>query len=155
MFTGDASGNFLFPALYRAGLASQPEATDRNDGLLLRGIWITAACRCVPPGNKPLPAELANCQRWLRYDVQGLRELKVLLALGSIAHDSYLKLLKAQGLAVQMSRYPFTHGALHYVDGALPLLDSYHVSYQNTNTGRLTAAMFDALLVQAKALAGL
>lgn len=155
MFTGDASGDFLFPALYRAGLASQPTATDRNDGLLLRGIWITAACRCVPPGNKPLPAELANCQTWLSYDAQGLSELRVVLALGRIAHDSYLTLLKGQGRAVQKSRYPFKHGALHHIDGALPLLDSYHVSYQNTNTGKLTVAMFDALLSQAKALADL
>lgn len=155
MFTGDASGDFLFPALYRAGLASQPQATGRDDGLTLRGVWITAACRCVPPGNRPLAAELANCRRWLSYDLAQLPALKLVVALGAIAHGSYLDWLIARGLPLVKARYPFKHHAYYPIAGALPVLDSYHVSYQNTNTGKLTAEMFDALLRDAKALAGM
>jgi len=158
MFTGDASGNFLYPALFRGGLASQAEATSRDDGLTLSGVFITAAARCVPPGNKPTRAELATCRDWLEYDLQHLPNLTLVLALGSIAHDSYLELLKARGHSITKSHYPFAHDALHTFDtsgDALPMLDAYHVSFQNTNTGKLTAAMFDATLAHAKTLAGL
>ncbi len=155
MFTGDHSGAFLYPALHRAGLASQPQSHSREDGMTLTGLWITAACRCVPPGNKPSRAEVTTCQRWLRHDLALLSELRLILALGSIAHDAYLELLRRQGLSFARKDFPFRHGALHQVEGALPLLDSYHVSYQNTNTGRLTAEMFDCLLKAAKTLAGL
>ena len=152
MFTGDGSGNFLFPALYRTGLASQPTSKDRGDGLTLNDMWITAACRCVPPGNKPLRQEVMNCQGWLAHDIEGLRNAKLVLALGSIAHNSYLEFLKGQGREVIKARYKFAHGALHQFEDALPMLDSYHVSIQNTNTGKLTPAMFDAVLEQAKRL---
>ena len=152
MFTGDGSGNFLFPALWRTGFASQPDAKHLGDGLTLKDMWISAACRCVPPGNKPARHEVLNCQTWLAHDFSGLTNLKLVLALGSIAHDSYLELLKAQGKEVVKARYRFAHGASHQVDGALPLLDSYHVSIQNTNTGKLTKEMFDAVLGRAKAL---
>jgi uracil-DNA glycosylase family 4 len=155
MFTGDASGDFLYPALHRAGLANQPTSSARSDGLALAGVWITAACRCVPPQNKPTREEVASCRRWLEHDLALLPELKLVLALGAIAHDAYLEYVRAQGATLAKRDHPFAHGALHYPPGALPLLDSYHVSLQNTNTGKLTAAMFDALLARAKGLAGL
>jgi uracil-DNA glycosylase family 4 len=155
MFTGDASGAFLFPALWRSGLASDPVSVGPNDGLTLRGLWITAAARCVPPGNRPTRSELATCRDWLAYDLDRLAGLQLVLALGSVAHDSYLELLKRQGERIVKARFPFGHGALHRPPGGPPLLDSFHVSFQNTNTGRLTAAMFDAVLERAKRLAGL
>jgi uracil-DNA glycosylase family 4 len=155
MFTGDASGDFLYPALYRAGLANQPASTARGDGLALTGVWITAACRCVPPQNKPTRKEVATCRRWLEHDLTLLPGLKLVLALGAIAHNAYLELLKARGETLVKRDYPFAHGALHHPPGGLSLLDSYHVSFQNTNTGKLTPAMFDALLARAKGLAGL
>ncbi|CAN5567218.1 type-5 uracil-DNA glycosylase [soil metagenome] len=153
MFTGDGSGDFLYPALYRAGLASQPGAMARGDGMGLHGVFITAAARCAPPGNKPAREELRNCRRWLAFDLDRLLGLRVVLALGAIAHDSYLELLRGRGVSVKKRRHPFAHGALHRFGGWPPLLDSYHVSVQNTNTGRLTGAMFDEVLEQAKALA--
>ena len=155
MFTGDASGNFLYPALYRAGLASQPESTGPGDGLELKGIWITSAARCVPPGNKPTRDEVANCRTWLEHDFENLPHARVVLALGAIAHDAYLELLKVRGHKVVKTEHPFSHGAVHAFETALPLLDSYHVSFQNTNTGRLTPEMFGAILMQAKTVAGL
>lgn len=153
MFTGDGSGNFLYPALWRAGLASQAESLRLGDGMTLRGVFITAAARCAPPGNKPTGDELRNCQGWLDYDLDSLAHVRVVVALGRIAHDAYLARLRRLGLSVVGSRYPFTHGALHAFGGHPALLDSYHVSLQNTNTGRLTAAMFDAVLARARALA--
>ena len=160
MFTGDASGNFLYPALHRAGLASQADALGRDDGLTLSGVFITAAARCVPPGNKPARAELATCRDWLEYDLRHLPNLKLVLALGSIAHDSYLELLKARGHTIIKSHYPFAHNVLHTFShdtsgDALAMLDAYHVSFQNTNTGKLTETMFDSTLARAKTLAGL
>lgn len=153
MFTGDASGDFLYPALYRAGLASQPESTSLNDGLSLNHLWISAACRCVPPGNKPLTDELKNCQTWLRYDFTGLKNIRLVLALGAVAHNSYLEYLKAQGHKITKAEHPFGHGHLHQIGNAYPLLDSYHVSFQNTNTGKLTESMFEGILEKAKSLA--
>ena len=154
MFTGDASGSFLYPALFRAGLASQPEGRAARDGMRLSGVWITAALRCVPPGNKPRKDELSACRRWLDHDLELLPNARVIVALGRIAHDAYLDLLRARGAAIVKARHPFAHGAGHHLEGAPPLLDSYHVSFQNTNTGRLTPAMFDAVLARAKQLAG-
>ena len=151
MFTGDASGNFLFPALYRTGFASQAEAIHREDGLTLCDMFITAVGRCVPPGNKPARGELNNCRTWLHEDLQQLGKLKLIIALGSIAHDGYLDYLKAQGHPLVKKHYPFAHGNLHHIAGGLPMLDAYHVSFQNTNTGKLSETMFDALLEQAKA----
>lgn len=160
-FTGDASGSFLFPALYRAGLCDRPDSVRRGDGLGLRGIWITAAVRCVPPGNRPTRAEAARCRSWLEGDVAGREQLHAVLALGSFAHDAYLDLLKSRGAPVVKNRHAFGHDALHPLDeaypgtGALPLLGSYHPSFQNTNTGRLTAAMMDEVLAHAQLVAGL
>jgi len=161
MFTGDASGDFLYPALHRAGLASTPSARARDDGLELLGVWITAAARCAPPGNAPTTLELDACRAWLAFDLDALRRARVLLALGKVAHDAVLKHYRARGMATTLAAHPFGHGSVHRLErlpgaeaaGALPLVDAYHVSFQNTNTGRLTEAMFDAVLAQAKALA--
>lgn len=163
MFTGDASGDFLYPALNRAGLANKGVSTARDDGLELTGVWITSALRCVPPGNKPVASELDNCRPWLLHDLTGLTEARVVLALGRIGHDSTLKAWRSRGLNVTLSAHKFAHGAVHYLadlpggarSGALTLVDTYHVSFQNTNTGRLTAEMFDEVLIKAKKLAGL
>lgn len=163
MFTGDASGGFLYPALHRAGLASQPEATARHDGLTLTGVWITAAMRCVPPGNRPERDELVDCRRWLAHDLDGLGSARVALAIGKIGHEAALAVWRSRGLRTTLAAHPFAHGAVHELgglpggqaSGALTLIDSYHVSFQNTNTGRLTPAMFDDVLGRAKALAGL
>jgi uracil-DNA glycosylase len=150
MFTGDSSGNFLYPALYRAGFASHPVSVNREDNLVLKDIWITAAARCVPPGNKPSREEVATCKVWLEHDFSLLKNLELVLALGGIAHDAYLEVLKARGHKVIKGEYPFAHGAFHKFENALPMLDAYHVSFQNTNTGKLTAAMFDGVLEKAK-----
>jgi len=163
MFTGDASGDFLYPALHRAGLASSATSHGRDDGLRLEGVWITAAARCVPPGNAPASDELDACRPWLAFDLDALSEARVLLALGKVAHDAVLKRYRERGVRLRLNAHPFEHGRLHRLDalpGAerarpLPLLDTYHVSFQNTNTGRLSAAMFDAVLADAKRLAGL
>lgn len=160
-FTGDASGDVLFPALHRAGLSDRPASRWRGDGLRLNGLWITAAVRCAPPGNRPARAELSACRSWLADDLAHLPRLRAVFALGKIAHDAYLDLLKSRGARVVKARTPFGHGAVHRLDedhseaGALPLIDGYHVSRQNTNTGVLTPAMLDAVLARAKALAGL
>jgi uracil-DNA glycosylase family 4 len=151
MFTGDRSGDFLFAALYRAGLATAAHSTHRKDGLVLKGVLITAPVRCAPPNNKPLPAEITRCRRYLRADVAGCRSLRVILALGRVAHDSVLALLREQGLAPR--GLAFGHGAVHRLPGGIVLVDSYHVSQQNTFTGRLTPAMFDAVLARCRVLA--
>jgi uracil-DNA glycosylase len=145
MFTGDASGDFLFPALHRAGFASQARATQRDDGLRLSDLWISAAVRCVPPGNRPTPAELSRCRPYLSREWTALRELRVVLCLGRIAHDAALRCLAERGIIRRKSEAPFSHGAVHRL-GEVTLVDSYHVSRQNTNTGRLTPAMFDRVL---------
>ncbi|WP_456409586.1 uracil-DNA glycosylase [Oceanithermus sp.] len=150
MFTGDASGDFLYPALWRAGLASRPTSERRGDGLELFGVYITAAVRCVPPGNKPTRAEFATCSTWTARELALLPEVRVYLALGRLAHEA---LLEHHGLV--KARFPFAHGAEHALPGGRILLDSYHVSRQNTQTGRLTTAMFDEVLARAKALAEL
>lgn len=160
-FTGDASGDFLFPALHRASLADRPESVRRGDGLRLRGVWITAAVRCVPPGNKPTRDEMARCRPWLEGDLAALPQLRLVLALGAFAHDAYLETLRARGARLTKARHRFAHGALHRLDeaypetGALPLLGSYHPSFQNTNTGVLTAEMLDDVFARATTLAGL
>jgi uracil-DNA glycosylase len=152
MFTGDSSGNFLYPALHRAGFASQPISVNREDDLVLKDMWITAAARCVPPGNKPSREEVATCKVWLEHDFSLLKNLKLILALGQIAHDAYLEMLKARGQKIIKGNYLFAHGALHEIEESLPMLDAYHVSFQNTNTGKLTEKMFDDVLEKAKLL---
>jgi uracil-DNA glycosylase family 4 len=147
-FTGDASGGFLYPALYRAGFASQPEAVERHDGLTLRDCLITAAARCAPPQNKPTPAELRNCFPYLVEEFDALPRLRVMIALGSIAFDAILKVLRERGFALDPTRPAFAHGAeVVATKGrrSLTAIVSYHPSRQNTNTGKLTVAMFDAI----------
>jgi uracil-DNA glycosylase family 4 len=142
MFTGDSSGDTLYAALHRAGFASQPTATARDDGLTLYDTYITAVGRCVPPGNKPTPEELANCRPFLARELALLTNIDVVLALGRIAFDGILLLLREQGLDVPA--LPFGHGATHPLPTPWPtLVASYHPSRQNTQTGRLTMAMFD------------
>jgi uracil-DNA glycosylase len=147
MFTGDSSGNFLYPALYRAGFASSGVSVNREDGLELHDCYITAAGRCAPPDNKPTTNELQNCKPWLVQELELLPKVRVILALGKIAHDTMLEFFK-----LQKSKHPFGH-ALEYTlpDGKI-LLDSYHVSQQNTQTGKLTVEMFDAILERSKVL---
>jgi uracil-DNA glycosylase len=152
MFTGDASGDFLYAALHRAGLASQPTSERRGDGLALRGAYITAACRCVPPENRPAPAELAACAAFLDRELAALRP-RALLALGAIAWEAALGALARGGATVPRPRPRFAHGAEVALAGAPALVASYHVSRQNTNTGRLTPAMFDAVVRRAVELA--
>ena len=145
MFTGDSSGETLYAALHRAGFANQPTSRHRDDGLELRDAYITAVARCAPPDNKPARQELLNCQTFLARELDLLSSVRVVLALGQIAFDGYLDLLKALG------RYPndrprpkFGHGAVYEFDLPLPVLVvSYHPSRQNTQTGRLTPAMLD------------
>ncbi|WP_034343819.1 uracil-DNA glycosylase [Deinococcus misasensis] len=147
MFTGDASGNFLYPALFRAGLSNQPTAISRDDGLQLIDLFIAASGRCAPPDNKPTPEELRNCQKWLKFDLQRLQNRKVTLAIGAIGHEYFLR-----AMGWKPSQYTFKHGAEHVLPDGTVLLDSYHVSQQNTATGRLTAEMFDGVLERVKVL---
>ncbi len=153
MFTGDRSGDFLFAALHRAGLANRPHSEHREDGLRLRGVLITAPLRCAPPANRPTSAELTRCRPYLVADLASLRRLRVVLALGRIAHESVLGLLRGRPDAARV-RPRFAHGAGHHLPGGIWLVDSYHVSQQNTFTGRLTATMFDEILTQCLRLAG-
>ena len=152
-FTGDASGNFMYPVLYEAGFSSQPTVTDRNDGLQLRDLYITAAARCAPPQNKPLPQELANCAPYLDRELQGLRNIKVIVALGRIGFDAYLNYLKRRGQLHGKKDYRFAHGATYRMPDGKILLASYHPSNQNTQTGKLTRQMFVRIFKEAARLA--
>ncbi|HEY8322657.1 MAG TPA: uracil-DNA glycosylase [Candidatus Baltobacteraceae bacterium] len=175
MFTGDASGDFLFPALYRAGFASQEFATDRDDGMVLRDCIITAAGRCAPPKNKPTPQQLRNCFPYLVEEFAALRDLRVAIALGRIGFEATVRALTERGytfeskpifghLAEAVAR-PSTTALRAYArddkkrrrgthDGAIVVLSSFHPSRQNTNTGKLTVPMFDAVFARARALVG-
>jgi uracil-DNA glycosylase family 4 len=154
MFTGDRSGDFLYAALHRAGLASQPRAVARDDGLRLRGAFISAACRCAPPGNRPLPVELARCAPFLDREVALLPRLGAVLCLGAVAWEAVLGHLARRGLALPRPRPRFAHGAELALPGVPLVVGSYHVSQQNTLTGRLTPAMFDRVLARAARAAG-
>ena len=152
MFTGDRSGAFLYSALHRAGLANLPNSDHRGDGLALHGVLITAPLRCAPPGNRPAAAELDRCRAFMRADLAACRRLRVVLALGRVAHGSVRRLLRERG-TVPSGGAGFRHGAAHALPGGVWLVDSYHVSQQNTFTGRLTAAMFDDVLRRCRRLA--
>jgi uracil-DNA glycosylase len=146
VFTGDRSGDWLFAALWRAGLANQPESVARDDGLRLHGCWVTAAVRCAPPANKPLPAERDNCLPFTVRELALLRSVRVIVALGGFAWDAALRILDTP------RPWPrFAHAAETRV-GALALLGCYHVSQQNTFTGRLTEPMLDAVFARAHQL---
>jgi uracil-DNA glycosylase family 4 len=150
MFTGDRSGDFLFAALHRCGFANQALSRSRADGLVLRGAYITAPCRCAPPWNKPLPVELQRCAPFLSRELALLPRLKVILALGAIGFRAVLDHLARQGQGVPSPRPAFGHGVNIPIGNGRQLLASYHVSQQNTQTGKLTPAMFDAVLGQAQ-----
>jgi uracil-DNA glycosylase family 4 len=157
-FTGDASGKFMFPVLYEAGFASQPNATGCNDGLVLKDLYITAAVRCAPPANKPTPQELAECSHFLDREMAGLEKVKVVVALGKIGFDAYLNYLKRRGLlsirqGYLFKNYPFKHAASYRLPDGKVLLASYHPSNQNTQTGKLTRPMFVKIFKAAARLA--
>jgi len=152
-FTGDASGNFMYPILYETGFASQPAAIDRNDGLKLTDLYITAAVRCAPPDNKPLPQELAECSHFLDRELAGLEEVKVVVALGKIGFDAYLNYLKRRGVLASKKSYVFKHGASYRIPDGKVLLASYHPSNQNTQTGKLTRKMFVEIFQEAARIA--
>lgn len=146
VFTGDRSGDFLFAALHRVGLANQPTSTSRDDGLLLRDCYISAAARCAPPGNKPTPEELSSCSVFLDREWELLSKKRVILALGKIAWDASLVLARRNDFDVPKPAPDFGHGASFALSDSLELVGSYHVSQQNTFTGKLTERMFDAVL---------
>jgi uracil-DNA glycosylase family 4 len=152
MFTGDRSGDFLFAALHRAGFANQGESVRKDDGLSLRDVFIAAPVRCAPPDNKPLPEELERCAGWLDRELALLPRVRVVLALGAIGWDAALRHFARHGVALAKPRPAFSHGAERELRPGLTLLGSYHVSQQNTNTGRLTPAMIDRVLASAKAI---
>lgn len=151
-FTGDASGRFLYPALYKAGFANQPESESRSDGLRLKDLYITASARCVPPDNKPSPAELNNCQPYLEREIQIIKP-RVIVCLGRVAFERILKIL-----SIRTSGMKFSHGKVYDLPASsfIPhpsfLICSYHPSQQNTLTGKLTVKMFDDIWKQAKSL---
>jgi uracil-DNA glycosylase family 4 len=153
MFTGDSSGDFLYPALFRAGFANRPAAVARGDGLALDGLFISAVCRCAPPDNKPAAEEIANCLPYLAGEISLLPDLRVLVALGKIAYDALVRMLAGDGydlprVVLPDKIPPFGHG-VHWPYGRagrrIWMIASYHPSRQNTQTGRLTKAMFDRI----------
>jgi uracil-DNA glycosylase len=153
-FTGDASGDFMYPALYRAGFASQPNASDRDDGLQLLDCFITSAGRCAPPKNKPTPQQLRNCFPFLLDEFDALPNLRVMIGLGSIGFDAIVRVLRERGFAFATPPV-FGHATETVATNGkrrITVLASYHPSRQNTNTGKLTAPMFDAIFARAKAL---
>jgi uracil-DNA glycosylase family 4 len=145
IFTGDRSGDFLFAALHRAGLANQPTSLSRTDGLKLRDVYISATARCAPPANKPLPVEIANCAEYLDAEWRLLKRKRVLLALGKIGWDACTRAAARYEL-IGDAKVEFGHGARRQLSESLTLIGSYHVSQQNTFTGKLTEAMFDRVL---------
>jgi len=154
-FTGDGSGDFLYPLLHRAGFASQPRSTHRDDGMILTDAWITAVVRCAPPGNKPLPEELAACAPFLDEEMASLARVRVVVCLGKIAFDAFLAHLVRTGQIARRSEFPFGHGVEYPIPGNRWLLASYHPSLQNTNTGKLTPPMMLQVFRCARRLAGI
>ena len=154
MFTGDRSGDWLFRALHAAGLANRPLSVHPGDGLRLRSAYITAAARCAPPGNKPTPREMQNCQPFLLEELRLLGNVRVVVALGKIAWDTYLRARRASGQPVPRPLPRFTHGATAVMSDGLTLLGSFHPSQQNTFTGKLTRPMLRSIFVTARRLAG-
>lgn len=142
IFTGDSSGDFLYRALYETGFASQPDSRSRDDGMKLTDVYITASVRCAPPDNKPSPVEFRNCRPYLERELAMLRSARVVVALGRMAFDTYLGILRDQGAIRTCSAFVFAHARQHRIaPGAPILIGSYHPSQQNTSTGKLTATM--------------
>ena len=154
-FTGDGSGDFLYPVLHEAGFASQPRAVSRDDGMKLSGLWITAVARCAPPGNKPTPEELRNCAPWLDQEMSLLTDLRVVVCLGRIAFDGLLGHVVRTGMMKTRAGFAFAHGAEHKLPGGLIAIASYHPSLQNTNTGKLPRPMLLKAFKRARKLAEL
>jgi uracil-DNA glycosylase family 4 len=156
VFTGDSSGDFLFAALHCAGFANQPGSTHRGDGLALRDAYVLAPVRCAPPDNRPTPAEFDRCRAFFARELALLPNVRAFLALGGLAWASTLRVLAEAGAAIPRPAPAFGHGAEVALEvpgrGPVSLLGSYHVSRQNTNTGRLTPPMFDAVLARVKGL---
>ena len=154
-FTGDASGDFLYPALHRAGFANKPDARHSKDGLTLRDAFITAALRCAPPQNKPTPAQLRRCFPYLVREFEALEKLRVVIGLGAIGTKAAIEALKASGYTISTKDWKFAHGAeITATKGkrTVTLISSFHPSRQNTNTGKLTRPMFDAIFRRAREL---
>jgi uracil-DNA glycosylase len=152
-FTGDGAGDFMYPLLHRAGLASQPEVLHRDDGLSLKDLYITNAVKCLPPENRPTSSEFAACRWYLQEELKLLTQLRVIIALGAAAHNSLLHLFKAQGLVKRLADYRFGHEACFALSDGLWLLSCYHTSRYNVQTGRINEQMFMNVLDRALALA--
>jgi uracil-DNA glycosylase family 4 len=150
IFTGDSSGDWLFEALHRFGFANQPTSVSRDDGLVLRDCYITASARCAPPGNKPLPDELERCGMYLAAECRLLRNVHVVVTLGGIAHERWLRAAEWWSRFAPRERPRFAHGAVTRLPGGQVIIASYHPSRQNTNTGRLTRAMWHAVFASAR-----
>jgi uracil-DNA glycosylase family 4 len=154
-FTGDGSGDFLYPVLHEVGFASLPKAVSRDDGMKLSGLWITAMARCAPPGNKPMPEELRNCAPWLDQEMNLLTDLRVVVCLGRIAFDGLLAHEMRTGTLKKRTEFVFAHGAEYKLPSGLIVIASYHPSLQNTNTGKLTREMLLRVFKRARKLADL
>jgi uracil-DNA glycosylase len=152
-FTGDGSGDFLYPVLYEAGFASQPRAVSRNDGMKLYDLWITAVAQCAPPDNKPLPEELANCAPYLDEMLSILTTTRTIVCLGKIAFDGVVQHLLRTKQIAKRGELKFAHGAEYKLPDGRYLQATYHPSLQNTNTGKLTKAMFYKIFQRARELA--
>lgn len=150
MFTGDRSGDFLYRALHETGFASQPESRSREDGLILHDTWITAAVRCAPPDNKPSLEEFARCRAHLSRELDLLRNVRVVVALGKLAFDAYLEVLKDRGIITSRGSFLFGHNVEHALDPIV--ITSYHPSQQNTSTGKLNARMLREVFERAATL---
>jgi len=146
VFTGDRSGDFLFAALHRAGLASQPSSVSRDDGLHLTDCYVAAAARCAPPANRPRPAEMARCREYLEREWSLLEGVRAVLMLGKLAQDGLLAMLRETGRVPRRKGFAFGHGLVHDLGGGLKLFGCYHPSQQNTFTGKLKPADLDAVL---------
>ena len=151
-FTGDPSGDWLYGALYRAGFANQPTSQSMDDGLVLTDAYVTNAVRCAPPDNKPVPAEKAACQPFLVREMELLERVEVVVALGKFAFDAFLQTRAVAGRGNPRPLPKFGHGAATVLEEGLTLISSYHPSRQNTQTGKLTREMFDAIFQQARSL---
>jgi uracil-DNA glycosylase len=151
MFTGDSSGDFLYRVLFETGFASQPASTSQDDGLKLTDAYMSAALRCAPPDNKPAVDEIRTCRPYLERELELLKRVEVVVALGRVAFDVYLGILRSQGKIARRSGFVFAHARAHRTGEDQPLLiSSYHPSQQNTSTGKLTAAMFRAVFLRAR-----
>lgn len=151
IFTGDESGNWLYRALHKAGFSNKAASIDRNDGLIVRNVYITATCRCAPPQNKPTKEEIQNCRPFILEEIRLLKNLRVIIGLGKIGFDAAFDCAKESGLTELKPRPKFSHGVIAHLNGDLILIGSYHPSQQNTFTGTLTEPMFNSVFKKTKA----